>query len=84
MIKPNLVQWGVMLVASLFVEFTFLLTIKMMQKERVSISMTCFCSIIMLLTATYTTAFSYLEGGLILFGLGFILYREYFNREEQL
>lgn len=84
MIKPDLHQWGVMLAASLLVEFTFLLTIKMMQKERVSISMTCFCSLILLLTTTYTTTVSYLEGGLVVVGLAFVLYREYFNREEQL
>lgn len=83
MIKPDIRQWGVMLAASLLVEFTFLLVIKMMQKERVSISMTCFCSIVLLLTTTYMTTLSILEGALVLVGLAFILYKEYFNQEEQ-
>jgi hypothetical protein len=83
MIKPDMIQWGVMLAGSLLVEFTALTTIKMMQKERVSISMTCFCAIIMLLTTVYTTILSYLYGGLITAGLAFVLYREYFKQEDQ-
>lgn len=84
LIKPDLTQWGVMLAASLVVEFSFLLLIKMMQKERLSISMTCLCSLVMLLTTTFDSTLSYLYGGLIVVGLGFILYKEYFQREEDL
>lgn len=77
MIKPTLLQWGILAAASFLVQLTAHSTIKMMQKERVSISMTTLSSIVMLLTTVYVSTVAYLEGALILVGLLFILYREY-------
>lgn len=84
MIKLTLLQWAVLLVASFLVHFTALLTIKMMQKERVSISMVALCATVTLLTTHYVGTLAYLEGALVLLGLIFLLYKEYGTAEVEL
>lgn len=84
MIKLSLLQWGVVVLGAIFVLFTALLTIKMMQKERVSIAITATCAIITLMTTKYTTTVGIMEGVLVGLGLAFILYKEYAVQEPEL
>jgi hypothetical protein len=58
------------------------LTIRMMQTERVSISMVVFCSILMLATTQYLAVIDYFGAILIIAGVRWIVYRVYYAEEE--
>ena len=81
-VKPSLLQWGVMILGGLVAIPTGLLIIRMMQKERVSISMTVFCSILMLLTSQYDGMLTFFGAAITSGAVLFILYHSYLANTE--
>ena len=72
-IVPNLYQWGVMIITGVSVYFTVLCTVKLMQKERVSIVLTLFSSIFVLATSSYWGTTDFIGAALILLGILFVI-----------
>lgn len=58
------------------------LVIKMMQTERVSLTMVVFCSILMLFTTQYLATIDYIGAVIIIIGVGWIIYKTYLASEE--
>lgn len=82
-VKPSLLQWGVMIVGGIIAIPTGYLLVKMMQTERVSLTMTVFCSILILLTTQYLTVIDYFGAILIIGGVGWIVHRAYISTEPE-
>jgi hypothetical protein len=68
-IVPSLLQWGLMLVCGLSVLATVVLTVKLMQTERVSVVMAVFGGILMAGTAAYLTTVDYIGLALVVVGI---------------
>jgi hypothetical protein len=72
-VVPTLFQWMVMVVGGAVMYFTVIWTVKLMQRERVSIVMSVMSGIIMLGTTSYFTSTDFVGAALILIGIIFIL-----------
>jgi hypothetical protein len=68
-IVPTLYQLVLMIIAGLSVYFTVLCTVKLMQKERVSIVMAIFSGIFILATSSYLGLTDFIGAMLILIGI---------------
>jgi hypothetical protein len=69
LIVPTLLQWGIMIVMGCFLLLIILLTVKLMQTERVSIVMAVMCGVIMLGTSTYTRMVDFIGAGFVVVGV---------------
>ena len=74
-IVPTLSQWALMIVAGILVYFTVLCTVKLMQKERVSIVMAIFSGIFVLATSSYWGSTDFVGAMLILMGIILVVKR---------
>jgi len=72
-IVPNLWQWIVMIVTGLSMYFTILCTVKLMQKQRVSIVMSVVSGIVMIGTSSYFGMIDFVGATLIFLGIVFII-----------
>jgi len=81
LIVPTILQWAIMLATGISMLFTILLTVKLMQGERVSIVMGVMSGIIMIGTSSYLSTFDYIGASIIVFGVVFIIKKEYLDIE---
>ena len=81
LIFPSLLQWGIMAVTGVSMLFTILLTVKLMQGERVSIVMAVMSGIIMLGTSSYLRMVDFIGAGVILVGIALTIKKEYLDLE---
>lgn len=72
-VVPSLFQWIVMVLGGVVMHFTVIWTVKLMQRERVSIVMSVFSGIIMLGASSYLSPTSYVGAVLIVIGIIVIL-----------
>lgn len=71
LVVPSLLQWAIMVIFGAVLLFTIIITIKLMQLCRVSVTMGVFSGLLILGTSTYSSGIDYL--GLALIGAGIIL-----------
>ena len=81
LIVPSLLQWAIMIVTGVSMLFTILLTVKLMQAERVSIVMAVMSGLIMLGTSSYSRMVDFIGGGIIVMGVALTAKKEYFDLE---
>ncbi len=81
LIVPTLLQWGIMIVTGITMLFTILLTVKLMQTERVSIVMAIMSGVIMLGTSSYLRMVDFIGAGIIGVGVAFVIKKEYLDLE---
>ena len=81
LIVPSLLQWAIMIVTGVSMLFTILLTVKLMQGERVSIVMAVMSGLIMLGTSSYSRMVDFIGGGIIVMGVALTAKKEYFDLE---
>jgi len=81
LIVPTLIQWIVMIVTGVTLLFTILLTVKLMQSERVSIVMAVMSGLIMMGTSSYYRTIDFIGAGVILVGVAFVVKKEYLDVE---
>lgn len=79
LIVPSLLQWGVMIVTGFTMLITIVLTVKLMQSERVSVVMGVMCGIIMLGTSTYLGVLDYIGAILILVGVALVIKKSFLD-----
>ena len=78
-VVPTLLQWGVMLVTGLSIYLTVLYTVKLMQRERVSIVMAVFSGIVTIGTSHYFGSGDFVGAALILLGIILIVKKEFLD-----
>jgi hypothetical protein len=78
-IVPSILQWLLMIVCGFTVLITTVLTIKLMQNERVSVVMGVMSGILMIGTSTFGSTYDFLGAGIILIGVGLIIKRQYID-----
>lgn len=76
---PNLYQWIVMIIMGVSMLLTVLLTVKLMQGERVSIVMAVMSGIIMLGTSSYTGSMDFIGCIIILLGVILVIKKEFLD-----
>lgn len=81
LIVPSLLQWGIMIVTGVTLLFTILLTVKLMQGERVSIVMAVMSGIIMVGTSSYMRMIDFIGAGTIFVGVALVIKKEYLDVE---
>lgn len=81
LIVPSLLQWVVMIVTGVTLLLTILLTVKLMQGERVSIVMAVMSGIIMMGTSSYIRVIDFIGAGAIFVGVAFVIKKEYLDVE---
>lgn len=80
-IVPSLLQWGVMFVTGVSMYLTVLCTMKLMQKERVSVVVAVVSGILTIGTSAYWGMMDFVGAGLVLFGVLFIVKKEFLDLE---
>lgn len=81
LIVPSLLQWAVMILTGVSMMFTILLTVKLMQGERVSIVMAVMSGLIMLGTSSYVRMVDFVGAGVIFVGVALTVKKEYLDLE---
>lgn len=81
LIVPSLLQWAVMILTGVSMMFTILLTVKLMQGERVSIVMAVMSGLIMLGTSSYFRMVDFVGAGVIFVGVALTVKKEYLDLE---
>ena len=77
LVVPSIFQWGIMIVTGFTMLFTILLTVKLMQSERVSIVMAAMSGIIMIGTSSYLRIVDFVGAGVIVIAVAFVVKKEY-------
>lgn len=77
--SPSLFQWFIMLVCGVTLLITVLLTIKLMQTERVSVVMGVFCGLMMIGTSSFGQTIDFIGAILILLGIVLMLKKKYID-----
>lgn len=72
-IVPSLWQWLLMLVCGLTLLVTTVLTLKLMQTERVSVVMGVMSGILMIGTCDFSSTLDFLGVAVVLLGIGLVL-----------
>lgn len=73
LVVPTLIQWAVMILTGVSMLFTILLTVKLMQGERVSIVMAVVSGIIMMSTSSYFGPLDFIGATVIAVGVIFVI-----------
>jgi hypothetical protein len=81
LVVPTLLQWGIMIVTGVSMLFTIVLTVKLMQSERVSIVMGVMSGIMMVGTSSYLGTFDFIGAAIILVGIALVIKKEYLDLE---
>ena len=81
LVVPSLIQWAVMIITGVSMLVTILLTVKLMQTERVSIVMGVMCGIMMIGTSTYMGTLDFVGAIVILVGIALVIKKEYLDLE---
>jgi hypothetical protein len=81
LIVPSLLQWGIMIITGVSMLFTILLTVKVMQNERVSIVMAVMSGIIMIGTSSYVRMVDFIGAGIVFVGVALTVKKEYLDLE---
>jgi hypothetical protein len=81
LIVPSLLQWGIMIITGVSMLFTILLTVKVMQNERVSIVMAVTSGIIMIGTSSYVRMVDFIGAGIVFVGVALTVKKEYLDLE---
>jgi len=81
LIVPSLLQWGIMIITGISMLFTILLTVKVMQNERVSIVMAVMSGIIMIGTSSYVRMVDFIGAGIVFVGVALTVKKEYLDLE---
>jgi hypothetical protein len=78
-IVPNLWQWLLMLAAGFTVLFTTVLTINLMQSERVSVVMAVMSGLLMIGTNDFSHTLYFVGAVLVLGGVGLMIKKQYID-----
>ena len=78
-IVPAIWQWAVMIICGATVLMTVVLTIKLMQSERVSVVMGIMSGLLMIGTTSYLNAWDFIGCVLALFGMALLVKKEYID-----
>lgn len=78
-IVPSIWQWLLMLICGVTVLITTMMTIKLMQSERVSVVMGVMSGILMIGTFSFENKLDYLGVAIILIGIGIIIKKQYID-----
>lgn len=73
LVVPSLLQWSFMLITGISMLFTILLTVKLMQSERVSIVMGVMSGVIMIGTTKYLGLLDFTGAALIIVGIALVV-----------
>ena len=77
LVVPSITQWIIMIISGFSMLFTIILTVKLMQSERVSIVMGVMSGVIMVGTSVYFGMLDVIGAVLIGLGIVFIVKKEY-------
>ena len=78
-IVPAIWQWGVMIICGFTVLFTVIITIKLMQSERVSVTMGVLSGLVMIGTSSYLYGSDIIGCILIVVGCALLIKKEYID-----
>lgn len=81
MVVPTVLQWVVMIITGITMLITILLTVKLMQSERVSIVMAVMSGLIMMGTSSYMSMVDFIGAAVIFVGVVFVIKKEYLDLE---
>ena len=78
-IVPAIWQWAIMIICGLSVLVTMVLTVKLMQTERVSVVMGVISGILMIGTSAFLNMWDGIGCALIVVGIALMVKKEYFD-----
>lgn len=81
-IVPSVWQWLVMIICGVTILFTTVVTIKLMQTERVSVVMGVMSGILMIGTNDFSSTLDYLGSIVIICGVGLIIKKQYLDAQR--